>query len=61
MRVIESTISGFLVASNHKILFFKKNGNTFELRSEYETEEQASSTIFLSPQEDMLAFYSKQR
>ena len=59
--MIEDTISGFLVVTHNRLLFYKKNSNTFELRSEYDLKEQPNDKVLLSPQEDMLAFYSKKQ
>lgn len=56
---IEGTISGFLLLGGQNLTFFKKSGNAYEVRAEYFLGEEPSSSILLSPQEDLLAFYSR--
>lgn len=56
---IESTISGFIALTSTQLQFYKVSNNMFEVRSEYELAIQPSSKVILSPQEDMVAFYSK--
>lgn len=58
-KSIEGTISGFLLLGSQNLTFFKKNGNAYEVRAEYLLGEEPTSSILLSPQEDLLAFYSQ--
>lgn len=39
----------------------KKNNNSFEAAAEYDLDEQPHKRVILSPQEDMIAFYSSKK
>jgi hypothetical protein len=38
MKIMEQTISGFLLASSSRLTFMKKNNNSFEAAAEYDLE-----------------------
>ena len=61
MKLMEQTISGFLLASSSRLIFMKKNNNSFEAAAEYDLDEQPHKRVILSPQEDMIAFYSSKK
>ena len=55
---MKTTITGFLVVNSKSLRSYKKSVNSFELAFEYSLERTPFDGVQLSPQEDMIAFYS---